>query len=118
RVPFRALIDPRFDRGNLGGFQRIAFHRHRRLVEAGDDPVDLAALRVARNKSSAVRTTFDGCVAAAEVELRQLERRPMTVPAALLEDWLNVAGKVEGPRGRSSRCGRLRAQHDGNGAGG
>ena len=57
-----------FFRGDLGGFQRIAFHRHRRFVEAGDHPVQLAALRAARNKSSAVRTTFDGRVAAAEVE--------------------------------------------------
>ena len=68
RLPLGALVDPRFDRGDLCGFQRIAFHRHRRFVEAGDHPVQLAALRAARNKSSAVRTTFDGRVAVAEVE--------------------------------------------------
>ena len=113
RVPVRAVVDPGADGHELGVAQRVASHGHRRIVEAGQHPVEPAVLRAPRHQGRAADAALDRGLPRPQVKLRELRRLAVAVPAASLEDRPDVIGEGDlRPRLRlRAGAGRTQQEH-------
>jgi hypothetical protein len=85
-----AIVDPRLDRRDLLGRQRSAIEWHGRLLESGDQAVQLAVVGPPRDQNRSVLAAFERAVASTQIELREVRRSVVAGPAAGLEDRLDV----------------------------
>ena len=102
RIPLRALIDPRLDGGNFCRRQARAVHRHRDAFEPGHHAIQAALVGASWNDRGAVFAAADCRLPRAQVEIGQLHVGAVTVPAAFLENRLDVASEGDG-RSRRER---------------
>jgi len=109
--PFGALIDPRpHQRNLLGGKPRpFAGRRHRLIdIRAGDALHQRTCRTVAGHNRFAVIAAVQRRGQRMQLQARFLLGRPVALEAVRGEQWLNVAGKVDGRggrRGKFRRCG-------------
>ena len=94
-VPVRPLVDPGADRGELRVAQRIAGHRHGGLVETGHHPEQEAVLGPPRHDGRTLGTALQRAVAAAQIQVGELGRLAVAVPAGPLHDRADVIGEVD-----------------------
>ena len=92
-VPVRPAVDPGAHRLQLAGTERVAAHRHWRLVQAGHHPEQAAVLGAPRHQRRSARAAFQRAVTGAQVEAGKLRRRAVAVPAAPLHDGADVVGE-------------------------
>ena len=95
-IPVGALVDPGANGRDLGVSQPAAVHRHRRLLESRDPPVQPALVGASRNDRRAHVTALEGTLSRAQVELGKLRGFPMAAPATPLHDRPNILGKRDG----------------------
>ena len=118
-VPVRALIDPGADRRELRVAERIAGHRHGGLVEAGHHAEQKAVLGPAGHDGGALGAALESAVAAAQIQVGELGRLAVAVPAGPLHDRADVIGEVDrlvlgAGGGRQAQHGReCHAEQDG-----
>ena len=103
-APPGTFVDPLFQQGQLRPVERRPLHRHRRLFESGDHPVQTAALGVPRHEHRTARATGQRRLARAEIELRKLQRSAVARHALPFQDRSDVAVEGDGwLRGRLRR---------------
>ena len=95
-IPPGTLVDPLFQQGQLRPVERRPLHRHRRLFESRDHPVQTAALSVPRHEHRTARATGQRRLARAEIELRKLQRSAMARYALPFQDRSDVAVEGDG----------------------
>ena len=111
-VPVRAVVDPGADGHELGVAQRVAGHGHRGIVEAGQHPEEPAVLGAPRHEGRPADAALDRGLPRPQVQIRELRRLAVAVPAASLEDRPDVVGEGDlGPRLRLRAGAGTREEH-------
>src|SRR5437667_8115578 len=93
RGPWRTCVDPFLEGRDLFRREFGAVHWHGWSLEACNQPIDAALIRIAGYQGRPSLAALQRALASSQVKLSKLESRAVTLPAGALENWLDIFGE-------------------------